>query len=243
MLEDVLTAIGNLKNKDKQVKLVEGRLFIKDSVFPVVSQNLRDIFAHRRLVLDKQSSLSEVKRYFSAGHFYLVEGKNVWCGYVLEHNYNGLKEIPVSSGRLINGIDNLVFGDPSIQKNTGISLFEKGEYIAEFDYGISKYKVHIRAFDRFVKNYRGNGDTSLRECLFEMYRCVKKAELSGDSYVTKLKKKLDKLVVKDRIGNRRRILANKKPSYLYFYGDKNFIFVRSLDEIFYCQPVYSSDRI
>lgn len=230
-----MNALSNLRSKERQVRVVEGRVFIRDSALPAVSQNLRDIFAHRRIVLDKQKSLAEVKRHISADHFYLVDGKNVWCGYVFEHKYNGLKEIPISSGRLVNGIDNLVYGDPSIAKDSGIRLFEGGEYIAEFDYVASKYKIHRRAFARFVRGYRGNQDISLRECLFEMYRYLKKAELSGDSNVEILRKKLEKLAVKNRARERRRILMDKRPAYLYSQG---FIFAKNLDEIFYCQPIF-----
>lgn len=235
MLEDVLDAVGNLRNKGRQIKLVNGRLFLRDSALSVLHSNLRDVLARRRYFIDRNNSLGMLKKYLSEHHYYLVEDGRVWSGYLLNVKANEIF-IPISNGRLVDGVEHLVYGDPSIASNSGIKLFEIGRYVAEFDYGVSKYKIHLRAFDRFVRCFRGSEGITLRECLFEMYRCIKRAELSGSYNVNALKRKLERLKVRDKSG-KRGVLEGKRPSYLYSRGDKNYIFVRNFDEIFYCQPV------
>ncbi len=240
MLEDILAAVSNLGNKKKQVRLIKGKLFVRDSALSVVNSNLLDILKTRGSNFDREKSLSAIKKYLSDCQYYFLGKNDLWRGYVFECKLNVLRDIPEGNGELISCAEHLVYGDPGIASNSGVKLFERGKYIAEFNYVIGRYKICTGAFDRFVRSYRGNLDISLRDCLFEMYRRVKRAGLASNEDIIALKKRLEKLKVHNIMGSKR-FLDGKRPGYLYSKAEEgygsDYIFVRNNDEIIYCQPV------
>lgn len=239
MLENVLKAINRSRDK-KHIKLVKGRLFVTDSALSFINKNLADILASDKPNFDRRSSLEILKRHLSDGHYYLLDGGKVLHGYLVNGKLNGLEGIREVNCELINGVEHLVYGDPSL-KNSGITLLEKGKHVAEFEYLVGKYKISLGAFNRFVRCYREFREISLRDCLFEMYRCIKKAQFDSNSHINALRKKLERLKVQDRRG-KFRLLDGRAPNYLYSRREvaskHDYIFVRDRNEIFYCQPIF-----
>lgn len=234
MLEDIVKAIGNMRTKAKQVRYIDGRIFICDDSLGNIVANLKSTSERS---LERDNYLNVLKRHLSQMHYYLIEDGNVLSGFLLDNCPTYRVDLPKSSGSLISGYNYLPHGDSKITRNTGIALFKRGKYVAEFTNNSVKHVISVRAFDRFVRNYRQNKEISLRSCLFEMYRCVTKAVVRNED-AKKLEKKLRRLFTRDKKGNRRPLLGFGRTWYLYFKGDPGWIFVRHNDEIVYCQPVY-----
>lgn len=236
MLSYVLKAIEFLQFKENQVKLLEGVLFLKDGALSNVSFGVRKF-----LLMDRRSRYNEnymdiVRQNVSGCQYYLIEDGRVWNGYILSCPENLKSKIPVSKGKLLSGLEHIISGDPIVKQNKGIKVLDAGKYVAEFDYGNSKLLVSRKAFARFVRNHRGNNPITLRECLFDLYRFVKKADAIENKPISKLRVKLADLYTKTREGKKTPLLDNREAQYLYYSGNRSWIFVRQDNEIKYCEP-------
>ncbi len=234
MLQDVIKAIERLNFKENALRLVGNSLFVRDGALGGIAGKLREVLLSNKNEKVHQRHVDVIKRYFSAIHYYYIEQDKIWDGYVMECPSELKNKIPAGDGKLFSTLDNLIFEDNKVKGTAGIRLLNERGYVAEFELS-GKYKISKRAFSRFVRNYRGIDRISLRDCLFEMYRCFRdsryQAKIDG-----KLTDELSKLYTKRYDGRKEKILKGNPRYFISKLKGNDCIFVTVNNEVVYFRP-------